>query len=201
MTFIEGRPLVLASTSRTRWCLLTASGLDIESDPPEVDETAVKETAGDLDAFQLASLLSETKALAVSVRRPESLIIGADQILVCDGVRFDKPADRSNAHDQLRFLRGRHHQLLSGIALVFASKVLWRHVGVADLWMRSFSDSFLEDYLDRVGPDVLSSVGAYHLEGLGGQLFQTVRGDYFTILGLPLLELLHKLRELGVLPA
>jgi septum formation protein len=128
-------------------------------------------------------------------------VIGADQVLDCDGVLFDKPADPGAARTQLLALRGRTHRLVSAVVLVRDGQRLWHHVGRADLKMRDFSTRFLDRYLESAGQAALSSVGAYQLEGIGAQLFAAIEGDYFTILGLPLLPLLDNLREHGVLPS
>jgi septum formation protein len=139
------------------------------------------------------------KALRVSARHPGRLVLGADQVLVADGRLFDKPDSLAAARDQLVALRGRTHQLLSAAVIALDGAPVWRHVGAARLAMRPFSETFLDEYLTRTGDLALTSVGCYHLEGLGAQLFARVEGDYFTVLGLPLLEVLGFLRARGVL--
>lgn len=189
-------PLILASSSSSRAALLTAAGVEFEVLPARIDETAIKEAlkAEDAPTRDIAATLAELKARRVGARLPGRLTLGADQLLVCDGRLFDKPVDRTEAAVHLSFLRGKTHQLLSAAVICEGENPVWRHVGQAKLTMRPFTDAFLEDYLDREGEAVLSTVGAYRLEGLGAQLFQRVDGDYFSILGLPLLEVLGFLR-------
>jgi septum formation protein len=193
--------LILASTSATRQRLLREAGLGFDSRAPGVDEDAVKaslksEQAG---AAQIAETLAELKALRVSARRPEALVIGADQVLDCNGVLFDKPPDLAHARAQLQALRGKPHILATTVCVAQNGARLWHHNAQARLVMRPFSDAFLDDYLKAAGADVLGSVGVYRLEGLGAQLFSRIDGDFFTILGLPLLPLLDFLRGRGVL--
>jgi nucleoside triphosphate pyrophosphatase len=198
-TLAEARPLVLASASETRRRLLTAAGVSAETLVAGVDEAAIKhslEREGAAPA-EVARTLAELKAVRVSSRRPGALVIGADQVLVLDDRCFDKPADLAAARAQLLALRGREHRLLSAVAVALDGQGIWRHQEEARLRMRPFSDGFLDDYLARAGDDVLGSVGAYRLEGLGAQLFAGIRGDYFAILGLPLLALLDFLRGHG----
>ncbi|PWC32257.1 Maf family protein [Azospirillum sp. TSO35-2] len=192
--------LVLASGSRTRAEMLERAGLTATLDKPLVDEEEVKLAgrAEGVSAEAVAETLAELKAQRVTRRHPGALVIGADQMLECDGVWFDKPTDRAAARTQLLALRGKTHQLVSCAVVVRDGARMWHKVDRARLAMRDFSDAFLDDYLDRVGDDVLHSVGAYQLEGLGAQLFQRVEGDFFTILGLPLLPLLGFLRVHGV---
>ena len=195
--------LVLASASKARRVLLEAAGLEILTDPAAVDEAAVKaslasEGAGSAD---IALGLAELKALRVSPRHPGLIVLGADQILECEGQRFDKPEDLTAARAQLRALEGRRHRLISALVALRDGQRLWHHCGEALLTMRRFSEAFLESYLAAAGPAVLGSVGAYQLEGRGAQLFTKVEGDYFTVLGLPLLPLLDFLRLQGELPA
>lgn len=192
--------VVLASGSRTRARMLENVGVTVTLDPPLVDEDEIKQAGRDegVDAAAVAEMLAEMKAQRVTRRHPGTIIIAADQMLECEGEWFDKPANRAQAADQLSHLRGKTHRLISCAVAVKDGQRLWHQVDRATLVMRNFSDLFLADYLDRVGDDVLGSVGAYHLEGLGAQLFQRVQGDFFTILGLPLLPLLGFLRVHGV---
>lgn len=192
--------LVLASGSRTRAAMLERAGLAAILDKPAVDEEEVK-LAGRAEGVPVeavAEALAELKAMRITRRHLGALVIGADQMLECEGAWFDKPMDRAGARDQLLTLRGKTHQLVSCAVVVRDGERLWHKVDRARLTMRPFSEAFLDDYLDRVGDDVLHSVGAYQLEGLGAQLFQRVEGDFFTILGLPLLPLLGFLRVHGV---
>ncbi|MGH6929370.1 MAG: Maf family protein [Dongiaceae bacterium] len=196
-------PVVLASASTARAALLRAAGVTAAVDAAAIDEAEVKASlrSAHASATNVAETLAELKAQRVSLRHPGALVVGADQILECDGHVFDKPVELSEARRQLLALRGRRHQLWSAVVLVRDGQRLWHHVGRADLLMREFSERFLDDYLRSAGDAALSSVGSYQIEGLGVQLFASVDGDYFTILGLPLLPLLDILREQGALPS
>jgi septum formation protein len=195
--WLAPQPLVLASKSDVRGKILAAAGLRFEIRPASLDERAVEAQAGSLDAAAAAQLLARRKAEAVAAGLPGRLVLGADQTLARDNRRFSKPADRADASIQLRELRGRTHELHSALALVRGGELLFECVDSARLTMRDFSDRFLDDYLDFAGAAALASVGAYQLEGLGVHLFERVDGDYFTVLGLPLLPLLAFLREKG----
>ncbi len=194
-------PVVLASASLARAALLRAAGIPITIDAAAIDEAEVKAglRAAGAEPVAIAETLAELKAQRVSRRHAGSLVIGADQILECDGVLFDKPADPAAARTQLLALRGRTHRLVSAVVLARDGQRIWHHVDRADLKMRDFSAGFLDRYLESAGAAALSSVGSYQLEGCGAQLFASIDGDYFTILGLPLLPLLDILREHGVL--
>lgn len=195
--------IVLGSASATRRDLLESAGISFVVDTAAVDEDSIKASMREQtgNPARVAELLAELKATRVSARHPGAIIIGADQMLDCEGVWYDKPADLAAARTQLMTLRGRSHRLTSAVVAVRDGSRLWHHSDSARLTMRQFSDAFLDDYLSRAGNDVLSSVGAYQLEGLGAQLFLAVEGDHFTILGLPLLPLLDFLRENGeILP-
>ncbi len=193
--------VVLASGSRTRAEMLERAGVRVTLAPAAVDEEEIKLAARAEGApvEDVAEALAELKAQRVTRRHPGALVIGADQMLECEGRWFDKPTDRAAARAQLQELRGRTHRLVSCAVVVRDGERLWHHVDRARLTMRPFSDAFLDSYLDGAGDDVLHSVGAYHLEGLGAQLFHRVDGDFFTILGLPLLPLLGFLRVHGVI--
>lgn len=193
--------VILASASAARAELLGAAGIRVEIMPARIDEANIKAAmlAEDAPPRDIADKLAELKALRISARVPGRLVIGADQVLVLEGRIFDKPADRAAAADQLRQLRGKAHQLLSAAVVARDGQPIWRHVGQAQLVMRPFTDAFLADYLDRMGESVTTTVGGYMLEGLGAQLFSRVQGDHFTVLGLPLLELLGFFRAQGVL--
>jgi len=187
--------LVLASGSFVRATLLRQAGIDFDICNSQVDEDVIKEKFADSNIDELAIELATAKAVAVSAGKPGALVIGADQILSCEGSRFDKPRDMDEARANLTFFHGRTHRLHSGIVLVQSGEIIWQHSAHADLTMRDFSDEFLETYLAEVGERALTSVGCYQLEGPGIQLFENISGDYFTILGLPLLPLLAELRR------
>ena len=188
------RRLVLASGSRVRADLLRAAGLIVEVRPSIVDEAPVKRQAiaDGLSPAQTAIRLAELKA--ASVADPDALIIGADQILVCDGHWFDKPADLAAARTTLEALRGRVHSLQTAVVCMRQGRLVWRHLAEPSLRMRLVSDTFLDLYLALEGDSVLSSVGAYRLEALGVQLFDRIDGEHAAILGLPMLALLEFLR-------
>jgi septum formation protein len=179
--------------------MLTAAGVPFEAIPADLDESALKRDLASAGPEAVAAALARAKAESVSATSAGALVIGADQMLECDGRWFDKPADRMAARRQLLTLRGRTHRLISAVAVVRDGNLLWEHRDDAHLAMRQFSETFLDRYLDAVGPAVQASVGAYQLEGLGAQLFDSVAGDFFTILGLPLLPLLSFLRDEGIL--
>lgn len=192
--------LVLASASAARRALLEAAGLRFEVRPAEVDEAALKQAAraAGLEAADAALRLADAKARWVAAQDPEALVIGCDQLLLCDGRWFDKPADPAEARAQLRALRGRTHTLVTTVLCRRGGQRLWQAVAEPRLTMRDFSDAFLETYLSREAGHVTASVGAYRLEGLGIHLFAGFEGEHAAILGLPLLGLLGFLRALGV---
>lgn len=192
--------VVLASESRWRLELLRRAGLNMRADPAHVDESEVKVSlrAERADAAAAAETLAELKATKVSRRTPGALVIGADQILECDGHWFDKPLDRAAAADHLHALGGKVHTLETAVCVVRDGVRIWHHRDASRLTMRPLDDSFIQSYLDTAGPEILETVGAYRLDDIGVQLFAKVSGDYFTILGLPLLPLLGFLREHGV---
>lgn len=152
------------------------------------------------DIAEVAEILAATKAQQVSRNHPNCLVIGADQMLVCEGEWFDKPESLRAARAQLGKLRGRTHELISAICVVQDGVVVWHHIDRARITMRPFSDSFIDGYIEKIGQDICATVGGYELEGLGAQLFSRIEGNYFTILGMPLLPLLDFLRGHGVIP-
>ena len=196
-------PLVLASASAARARLLDASGIEALRDPAALDEAPIKEESRNAgrSAADCAARLAEAKARTVAAHHPGALVLGADQLLDCEGQWFDKPRDRAEARAQLQALRGRTHELATSAALLCDGKLMWRAVERPRLTMRDFSDAFLDRYLDHMGERVLATVGGYEIEGLGVQLMARIEGDYFAILGLPLLKLLDFLREEGALAA
>jgi septum formation protein len=196
--------IVLASGSATRRRLLEQAGVPHQCVAPDLDERAIKDRLrGDgADSPRIAQALAERKALAVAQRRPRGdLVIGADQVLDCEGTPFDKPRDRADALRQLKSLRGRTHELITACAVADGATIDWISTERARLHMRQASDGFLDRYLDALGDRALAGPGAYQLEGHGAQLFERVDGDFFAVLGLPLLPLLGYLRARGALPA
>lgn len=198
--WLAPQPLVLASRSDVRGKILAAAGLRFEIRPAAIDERAEEALAGasaTFDPAAAAEMLARVKAQNVAQSMPGRVVLGADQMLALNNERFNKPAGRAEAQAQLRALRGQTHVLHSALALVRDDTVLFAHIDRARLTMRDFSDEFIEDYLDMMGDHATASVGAYQLEGIGIHLFDRVEGDYFTILGLPLLPLLAFLRQAG----
>lgn len=194
------QPLILASKSKARAAVLRGAGLAFEQVGSGVDEDALKEAlrAEGASVAKQADLLAETKALKVSVSHA-GIVLGCDQMLDLDGVGFDKASTREEARDVLRRLRGKTHVLQGAIVACIEGAPVWRHLAQPKLTMRDFSDAFLESYLDRIGEAAFESVGCYQLEGLGAQLFERIDGDYFSILGMPLLPLMGWLRDRGAL--
>jgi septum formation protein len=192
-------PLILASASSARKNLLAAAGLQVDVQPARVDEEAIKRVfkCDRRTAADCALALAEAKARQVAESHRSALVCGADQILVCDGSWFSKPADLADARAQLEVLRGRTHELVTAACVVLDKTPIWHTAMSAKLTMRRFSEPFLDAYLGAEQTAVLESVGAYRLEGTGIQLFADIQGDYFGILGLPLLELLGFLRARG----
>ena len=197
--WLAARPLVLASQSAVRRKLLEGAGVAVEVKPASIDERAVEARAGASGAAEAATVLAREKARAVAADMPGRVVLGADQTLALGERRFSKAGNRAGARDQLCALRGSTHTLHSAVAVVRDGGVLFEHCDVAHLTMRAFSDAFLESYLDTVGSAATASVGGYQLESVGIQLFDRVEGDHSTILGLPLLPLLHWLRGEGLL--
>ncbi len=193
--------LVLASASAIRRSLLENAGIALVVDPADVDETAIKQrlAAQRVPTQGAAVELAAAKAKAVAARHPGKLIIGADQILEHGGKWYDKPVDRSAAAAQLTTLAGSSHSLVSAAVVIEDGTEVWRTAQSVTLHMRPLSPAYIDSYLDQVGNAALTSVGGYQLEGLGAQLFTRIDGDYFTVLGLPLLPLLGYLRQRGTL--
>jgi septum formation protein len=197
--WLASQPLLLASRSAARLAMIEAAGIPVEVAAADIDERAVEASAGASDATQTAIMLAQAKARAAGSQRPGRIVVGADQTLALGQQRFDKPPDRAAAREQLRALAGRSHELHSAVAVVRDQRIVFSHVETARLTMRALSDRLIDTYLDAVGPQALSSVGAYQLEKIGVHLFERIEGDHFTILGLPLLALLAFLRRDGYL--
>jgi len=195
-------PLILASTSHTRRNLLENAGLTIEVEPPRVDEEMIRDgmRAEQYSPRDIADALAEAKAARVSRKKPDALVLGCDQVLDLEGDLLSKPDTAAQARAQLLAMRGRRHELLSAAVICEDGAPIWRHVGTARLTVRAFSEAWLDDYIARNWPDIGDSVGAYKLESEGVRLFSRIEGDYFTILGLPLLDLLGFLTLRGDLP-
>jgi septum formation protein len=197
--WLAAQPLLLASRSKARQMLLAAAGIPVEVRPADLDERGLEAAAPSPSPAAIAAHLARAKASATAKTCPGRLTLGADQTLALGGACFAKPADPTAARAQLLALRGRSHELHAAVAFVKDDKVLFEYAGVARMTMRSFSDDFLDRYLDGVGSAAMASVGGYQLEGPGIQLFERVDGDYFTILGLPLLAVMDFLRQQGCL--
>lgn len=201
MSLWRGPALVLASKSAVRRIVLEATGIPVEIDPADIDERGVEARllSPKSGPEAAATLLAREKALSVSRRRP-GLVLGADQTLALGDRRFSKPADIAAAREQLKALSGQTHALHSAAAVARDGKIAFETVSTARLSVRPLSEAFLDAYLAAAGDRVKKSVGAYQLEGLGVHLFERIEGDYFTILGLPLLPLLAHFRQAGLLP-
>ena len=196
-------PLILASKSPFRAQILKNAGIAFRAEAARIDERLVEAPLAKSGATpeEVAEVLAEAKALEVSGRFPVSLVIGSDQTLSLDDETFHKPKNMEEARRHILKLSGKTHQLNSAVVLVKGGETLWRHVAVARLSMRALSPAFVGQHLSRVGDAALQSVGAYQYEGEGIQLFDSIDGDYFTIVGLPLLPLLAALRTQGALDA
>ena len=192
-------PLILASSSAIRQSLLRNAGLAFETATPRVDEESVRAAllAEGAKPRDIADALAELKATKISARHPAALVIGCDQVLDLGGTLLSKPETVDEARAQLSAMRGKRHDLLSAVVICQAGRPLWRHIGTARMTVRPFSDDWLDGYLSRNWPDIAESVGAYKHEAEGVRLVSRVDGDYFTVLGLPLLDLLSFLTLRG----
>ena len=191
--------IVLASKSASRRTMLGAAGVEFEVRPAAIDERAFEARLGAAHPGDVALALAEAKALSVEGNgRP---VLGSDSVLAVSGHRFDKPASRAQAAEHLRFFSGRTMQLHSAAALALEGRVEWKHVSLATLKVRELTEAFIESYLAAEWPEVSQCVGVFRIESLGVQLFESIEGDMFTVLGMPLLEVLGALREFGKLPA
>jgi septum formation protein len=199
MSLWRAEPLVLASKSSVRRTLLEAAGIPVEIEPARIDERAVESSkAASESAKGVALLLAREKALEVAGRKSKSMVLGADQTLALGQRRFSKPADAFAAREQLKLLAGKTHELHAAVAVAQNRKVVFETVATARLTVRPLSETFLDAYLAAAGDRILSSVGAYQLEGQGVHLFERIEGDHFTIMGLPLLPLLAYFRSAGL---
>jgi nucleoside triphosphate pyrophosphatase len=195
-------PLILASSSKSRAKLLEAAGLAFIVEPPGLDESAMREAVGGEHALaphDVAEVLARAKAEAVSDVAPEAYVIGGDQVLAFGDVIMSKPESMQAACRQLLDLRGKTHTLHTAVAVATNGETIWAETTMATLTMRKLSPEFIGRYLAAAGEEVLSSVGAYQIESLGIELFEKIDGDYFSILGLPLIPLLDTLRREGVI--
>jgi septum formation protein len=188
-------PLILASQSRVRQMLLASAGIDFDAVAADIDERAVQQASRLSAPGEIAALLAREKALSVSIRNPGRFVVGADQTLALGFRLFSKPADLVQAKEQLRALAGHSHELHSAVAVARDDNMLFEVTTVARMTMRQLGEAEIDAYLHEAGEAVASSVGAYQLEGLGVHLFERIEGDHFTILGLPLLQLLAFLRS------
>ncbi len=193
--------LILASKSASRRAMLDAAGVIYEAVPAQIDERALEAGMAGAGPAAIAEALAVAKAAAVAAAHPEALVLGSDSLVVVDGRRFDKPATREEAAEHLRFFSGKVMHLHSGAALVRGNTCEWSHNALARLHVRALSEAFITDYLAQEWPEVSQTVGVFRIEALGVQLFESIEGEHFTILGMPLLPVLGALREAGVLRA
>ena len=193
--------IVLASKSASRRAMLDAAGVSYEAIPADIDERALEEGIAGCAPGEIAEALSVAKAEAVGRSNPGRLVLGSDSLVVCDGNRFDKPTSRGNAAEHLRFFSGKVMELHSGAALVRDDTCVWSTQSLARLHVRELSDAFIEDYLEAEWPEIGRCAGAFRIEAMGPQLFEQIEGDQFTVLGMPLLQVLEALRDEGELQA
>jgi septum formation protein len=193
--------IILASTSNIRGKILSAAGIKFSALNSELDEEKAKNSLTELSPQKISLELARLKSEKISRLNPEAMTIGADQVLGFENQIFNKPVSRADAEKQLSMLRNATHTLYSAVSCAIAGGEVWNHCSEARLTMRDFTPEFLSSYLDGSPADYLSSVGAYKLEETGIQLFEKIEGDYFTILGLPILPLLGFLRQRGIIPS
>ena len=195
-------PVILASASQTRAAILRNAGVIIEQKPAIIDEESLRDAlwADRVATNDAAVILAESKARHVArIQDDDAIILGADQLLDFDGQWLTKPRDLAIARQQLKQLAGNKHRLISAVVAYRGGDRIWHHVDIADIWMRQYSDGFVDEYLATTGDTICQSVGAYHLEGYGAQLMAKIKGDYFSVLGLPLIPTLRFLRDQHVL--
>jgi septum formation protein len=195
--------LILASNSASRKALMSGAKIAFTTEAADIDERRIETelTAQGATPPEIAVALAREKALEVSRRKPDAYVIGSDQVLSLAGRLLHKPVDMAEAGDHIRAMSGATHHLNCGVAIAHQGVAVWSDVSIARMTMRAISEAFLERYLAMAGDGILGSVGAYHFEGPGIQLFEKIEGDYFTILGLPMLTLLAGLRELDLIDA
>jgi septum formation protein len=200
---VMSRPILLASASETRLALLRNAGIQVTAHPAHIDEETIRHSleAEDAHPQDIADTLAEMKARKIAEKHPEALVLGCDQVLEFRHRVWGKPKTPAEAHEQLAALRGQSHRLLSALVVYDRGVPVWRHVGRAELTMRNFSVAWLAGYISRNWDSIRHSAGAYRLEEEGVRLFSSVEGDYFTILGLPLLPLLARLELGGIVEA
>lgn len=203
MSLKPSAPVILASGSAVRGALLRHAGVPFTADPPDLDESIIKNAglAAGESVTMVAQKLAAAKADAVVQNHPGAYVIAADQMLEFEGHWLDKPSTIGEARERLRAFSGKSHRLITAVVMRRDGDTLLDHTGYAELLVRPLSDAFIDEYLEAVGEEACRSVGGYQLEGMGSHLFQSVEGDFFTILGLPLLPLFDVLRKEGVLPA
>ena len=199
MTGIGGSGILLASNSASRKAMLEAAGVAFASEGADVDERALEAEMDGAEPAEIAQALAAAKAATVSANKPDALVLGSDSLVEVDGNRFDKPTSRENAADHLRSFSGKVMTLHSAAALARGGQIIWVGSDFARLRVRELSDDFIEAYLDAEWPAVSYCVGVFRIEGPGVQLFESIAGDQFTVLGMPLLQVLEALREEGVL--
>lgn len=193
------RPIILASTSKIRRQLLRNAGVDFESDTPRLDEETIRAAllAQGSKPRDIADALAEGKAMKLSTKRPDALVIGCDQVLDFEGNLLSKPDTPEDAREQLARLRGKRHALMSAAVICHQGRPIWRHIGQVRLSMHEVSDAYLDGYIERNWQSIRHAVGGYKLEEEGVRLFSRIEGDYFNVLGLPLVELLSYLSASG----
>ncbi|KEO89450.1 septum formation protein Maf [Erythrobacter longus] len=191
--------LILASKSASRRAMLDAARVTYEAVPADVDERAIEESLQNAASSEIAEALSVAKAAEVANSRPDGIVLGSDSLVVVEGTRFDKPTSRENAREHLSFFSGKTIELHSAAALVRDGGCIWSHMDCARLKVRELSPDFIEHYLEVEWPAIGYTVGCFRIEAMGVQLFESIEGDQFTVLGMPLLAVLGALRDEGVL--